>query len=162
MEEIVVHISNGDLLDILEHPNEEKYSGQQIFIISINSYVYYVPFVEDDEKIDLLSVNYTGFLLGNLFVTSLIVLYLYYILQKNLDLNGYFIIMVGALFYYCGGFLLIGMIKIIATIDSNAARELYSINAVLNIFFYGFVLWGLIRKDRETKIPLSEPHRPFA
>ncbi|MDT4862209.1 hypothetical protein FQZ97_968480 [compost metagenome] len=111
---------------------------------------------------DLLSVNYTGFLLGNLFVTSLIVLYLYYILQKNLDLNGYFIIMVGALFYYCGGFLLIGMIKIIATIDSTAARELYSINAVLNIFFYGFVLWGLIRKDRETKIPLSEPHRPFA
>lgn len=55
-EEIIYHIANGDLLDILEHPNKEKYAGQQIFVISINSYVYYVPFVEDEEKIFLKTI----------------------------------------------------------------------------------------------------------
>ena len=29
-EEIVFHIERGDLLDILEHPNPERYGGQRI------------------------------------------------------------------------------------------------------------------------------------
>ena len=106
---------------------------------------------------NLRAVNYEGILLNNLIVTFLIARYFYYILQKNLDLTGYFIVMAGALFYHSGGFLLNGMIKIIANIDLNAAKRLYSINSILNILFYGFMLWGLISKDREIKISPSKP-----
>lgn len=55
-EEIVVYISRGDLLDILEHPDKQKYPGQRIFVVNINSYAYYVPFVEDNEKIFLKTI----------------------------------------------------------------------------------------------------------
>jgi hypothetical protein len=30
-EDIVFHIERGDLLDILEHPNPDRYAGQRIF-----------------------------------------------------------------------------------------------------------------------------------
>ena len=32
-EEIVFHIERGDLLDMLEHPNPERYGGQRIFVV---------------------------------------------------------------------------------------------------------------------------------
>jgi uncharacterized DUF497 family protein len=32
-EEIVFHIERGDLLDILEHPNPDRYAGQRIFVV---------------------------------------------------------------------------------------------------------------------------------
>ena len=32
-EEVVFHIERGDLLDILEHPNPERYGGQRIFVV---------------------------------------------------------------------------------------------------------------------------------
>jgi len=44
------------LLDIVPHPNLDKYPTQRLFILSINGYTYYVPFVEDDEKIFLKSI----------------------------------------------------------------------------------------------------------
>jgi hypothetical protein len=31
-EEVVFHIERGDLLDIWEHPNRDRYAGQQIFV----------------------------------------------------------------------------------------------------------------------------------
>ena len=33
-EDIVFHIERGDLLDILEHPNPERYAGQRIFVVT--------------------------------------------------------------------------------------------------------------------------------
>ena len=47
-EEIVFHIERGDLLDVLEHPNHDRYAGQRIFVVRRDRYVYLVPFVEDD------------------------------------------------------------------------------------------------------------------
>jgi len=38
-EEIVYHIQRGDLLDILEHPNQVKYGGQRVFVVNVNGYV---------------------------------------------------------------------------------------------------------------------------
>ena len=52
-EEVVFYIEKGLLLDIVEHPNQEKYSGQKIFIININDYAYLVPFVETDKEVFL-------------------------------------------------------------------------------------------------------------
>jgi len=48
-EQIVMHIEGGDLLDIYEHPNQERYPGQQILVVRVGGYVYLVPFVESDE-----------------------------------------------------------------------------------------------------------------
>jgi len=49
-EEIVFAIANDKLLDILEHPNTEKYPNQKLFIAEISDYAYVVPFIEDEEK----------------------------------------------------------------------------------------------------------------
>src|SRR5687767_4533422 len=46
-EEIVFHIAHGDILDILEHPNQERYRNQRIFVVRRDEYVYLVPFIED-------------------------------------------------------------------------------------------------------------------
>ena len=55
-EEVVFYIEKGLLLDIVEHPNQEKYSGQKIFIININDYAYLVPFVETDREVFLKTI----------------------------------------------------------------------------------------------------------
>jgi uncharacterized DUF497 family protein len=55
-EEIVFHIERGDLLDILEHPNQQRYGGQRIFVVQRDNYVYLVPFVEDEKLIFLKTI----------------------------------------------------------------------------------------------------------
>ncbi len=54
--EILFHIENGDLLDILEHPNQGKYEGQRVFVVAVEGYAYLVPFVEDDREIFLKTI----------------------------------------------------------------------------------------------------------
>jgi uncharacterized DUF497 family protein len=55
-EEVVFHIEKKQLLDIVEHPNQEKYKGQKIFIVNINNYAYLVPFVESEQEIFLKTI----------------------------------------------------------------------------------------------------------
>ena len=55
-EDVVFYISRGFLLDILEHPNQEKYQGQKIFVVEIDEYAYLVPFVEDEREIFLKTI----------------------------------------------------------------------------------------------------------
>jgi uncharacterized DUF497 family protein len=55
-EEIVFHIERGDVLDVLEHPDQEKYPRQRIFIVNVEGYAYLVPFVEDDREVFLKTV----------------------------------------------------------------------------------------------------------
>ena len=55
-EDIVFHLSRGGLLDTIEHPNQQQYPGQKIFIVNVENYVYLVPFVEDDETIFLKTI----------------------------------------------------------------------------------------------------------
>lgn len=55
-EEVVLHIEKKRILDIVEHPNQEKYKGQKIFVISIHNYAYLVPFVESGEEIFLKTI----------------------------------------------------------------------------------------------------------
>lgn len=44
------------LLDILDHPNRKKYAHQKIYIVEISEYVYFIPSVEDEEKIFLKTI----------------------------------------------------------------------------------------------------------
>jgi hypothetical protein len=50
-EEVLFHISNGDLLDVLEHPNQGRYPNQKLFVVDVEGYAVIVPFVEDEEVI---------------------------------------------------------------------------------------------------------------
>ena len=55
-EELVFHIERGDLLDILDHPNPERYAGQRVFVVRRDDHVYLVPFVEDDDTVFLKTI----------------------------------------------------------------------------------------------------------
>ncbi len=55
-EEIVFCIENRNLLDILEHPDQEKYPGQRLLVIAINDYAFLVPFIELDDEVFLLTI----------------------------------------------------------------------------------------------------------
>ncbi|MBK8899625.1 MAG: BrnT family toxin [Anaerolineaceae bacterium] len=44
-------IAQGRVLDLIEHPNQEKYPGQRMFILEINEYAWLVPFVEDEMEL---------------------------------------------------------------------------------------------------------------
>jgi uncharacterized DUF497 family protein len=55
-EAVVFHIERGDLLDILKHPNQARYSGQRIFVVNIADYAYLVPFVEGAGEVFLKTI----------------------------------------------------------------------------------------------------------
>jgi len=55
-EEVVFLIEKGNLLDVLEHPHQERYAGQRIFVVQRDDYVYLVPFVEDDRLVFLKTI----------------------------------------------------------------------------------------------------------
>ncbi|HRV96231.1 MAG TPA: toxin [Anaerolineae bacterium] len=55
-EEVVFYIEKKQILDILDHPNQEKYRGQKIFVVNINNYAFLVPFVENDQEIFLKTI----------------------------------------------------------------------------------------------------------
>ena len=49
-ETILLQIENGKMLDILEHPNKEKYPDQKIIVVEYQSYAYLVPMIESEEE----------------------------------------------------------------------------------------------------------------
>lgn len=55
-EEIVYHIEQGHVLDLLDHPNQERYAGQRILVVAVEDYVYLVPFVETDAEVFLKTI----------------------------------------------------------------------------------------------------------
>jgi uncharacterized DUF497 family protein len=55
-EEIVHHIGRGDLLDVLEHPNQARYAGQRVFVVKVGRYAYLVPFVETGDEVFLKTI----------------------------------------------------------------------------------------------------------
>ena len=46
-ERVVSAIEQGGLVDVLEHPNQERYPGQQIYVVDIEEYIHLVPFVTE-------------------------------------------------------------------------------------------------------------------
>ena len=49
-EQVVFCIENEKILDIIEHPNEEKYKGQKMYVVEIDNYAYIVPFVDKNNE----------------------------------------------------------------------------------------------------------------
>jgi uncharacterized DUF497 family protein len=45
-EDVVFHIQNGDVLDVIRHPDKNRYPNQNIIILKVEEYVYLVPYVK--------------------------------------------------------------------------------------------------------------------
>jgi hypothetical protein len=46
--EIIALIEAGHLLDVVAHPNQMRYPGQEIALVDVEGYVYQVPFLQVD------------------------------------------------------------------------------------------------------------------
>lgn len=55
-EGVVVAVEADGLLDIVEHPNKARYPRRKVLIVSIDSYVHLVPFVEEADHFFLKTV----------------------------------------------------------------------------------------------------------
>ncbi len=55
-EEITLAIKADGLLDELRHPNSEKYPNQSILVVTLDGYVYLVPYVEGSDHYFLKTV----------------------------------------------------------------------------------------------------------
>lgn len=52
-EEIALLLGNGILWKRTKHPNQKDYPNQEVFLIPIDNYIYFVSFVIDGETIFL-------------------------------------------------------------------------------------------------------------
>jgi uncharacterized DUF497 family protein len=55
-EQVVLLMERGDVLETIEHPNQDRYPGQKIAIVMIDDYVYLVPYVEKNEEVFLKTI----------------------------------------------------------------------------------------------------------
>ena len=55
-EQITVAVESGGLLDIVAHPNAERYPRQRIMVVVIDDYVYLVPYVEEEDHLFLKTI----------------------------------------------------------------------------------------------------------
>jgi uncharacterized DUF497 family protein len=55
-EDILFYLDNNFLIDDVEHPNQNKYSGQRMMVLNIVDYIYLVPYVESEDEIFLKTI----------------------------------------------------------------------------------------------------------
>jgi uncharacterized DUF497 family protein len=55
-EDVLKKLEKGDIIDRKTHPNKEKYPKQEIFVLELNKYICYVPFVENEKEIFLKTI----------------------------------------------------------------------------------------------------------
>lgn len=55
-EEMLFHLQADDVPDILDHPNQQQYPGQKIYVVAIEDYIYLVPFVETEAEVFLKTI----------------------------------------------------------------------------------------------------------
>lgn len=48
-EHVVIAVQTGGLLDIVAHPNQDKYPHQRVMVLQIDNYVYLVPFIDEPD-----------------------------------------------------------------------------------------------------------------
>jgi len=48
-ENIVFAIETGGVIDVISHPNSDRYPNQSIYVVNIEDYIYLVPFVKESK-----------------------------------------------------------------------------------------------------------------
>ncbi len=54
--DVLESIKKDGVLDNYKHPNEDKYPNQYIYVVSLNGYIHYIPYVIDGEDIFLKNI----------------------------------------------------------------------------------------------------------
>ena len=49
-ESIVSAIEKGGLVDVLEHPNQDRYPRQMIYVVKFDEYIYLAPYVTQADR----------------------------------------------------------------------------------------------------------------
>jgi len=52
-EDVIFFLQRDGLLDEIEHPNTRKYPDQRVFVVAIDGYAHFVPYVETEDRIFL-------------------------------------------------------------------------------------------------------------
>ena len=55
-EQIIFHLSQGDLWKVADHSDQEKYPGQRIFFVLMDGYIYLVPHKREGDYIFLITI----------------------------------------------------------------------------------------------------------
>lgn len=55
-EQVIFHLSQGDIWKTADHPNQNQYPGQKIYFVIIDDYIYLVPYVVEKKYIYLKTV----------------------------------------------------------------------------------------------------------
>ncbi len=55
-EDVVSIVYEDKIIDIIKHPNKEKYPNQSIYIVELMGYVCMVPYVKSDNEIFLKTI----------------------------------------------------------------------------------------------------------
>ena len=55
-EEVIAILENEGPIDIIKHPNCEKYSHQRMYVVELNNYIYLVPFIDGKNEIFLKTI----------------------------------------------------------------------------------------------------------
>ena len=55
-EQVVILMERGDILETIEHPNQNKYPGQKIATLKVDDYANLVPYVQESEGIFLKTI----------------------------------------------------------------------------------------------------------
>jgi len=55
-DDIVEALSKGDIVDNYKHPLSGKYPNQYIYVVFTKEYIYYVPYVKEEDYIFLKTI----------------------------------------------------------------------------------------------------------
>jgi uncharacterized DUF497 family protein len=55
-EQVIFHLSCGDVWKIGDHPDQKTYPGQKIYFVIIEDYIYLVPYIIEKEYIFLKTI----------------------------------------------------------------------------------------------------------
>jgi uncharacterized DUF497 family protein len=55
-EQIVFHLSQGDIWKTADHPDQKTYPGQKIYFVIVDKYIYVVPYLIEDEYVFLKTI----------------------------------------------------------------------------------------------------------
>lgn len=55
-EQVIFHLSQGDVWRVADHPDQINYPGQKIYFVNIDGYIYLVPYVLEKEYIFLKTI----------------------------------------------------------------------------------------------------------
>ncbi len=54
--DVIKELENNGIIDHYKHPNTEKYPNQYIYVILLNDYVHYVPYIKENGNIFLKNI----------------------------------------------------------------------------------------------------------